>query len=245
MPRSFVVTNTCQRVTDDDAQRILQASRKELVKFCAAWGLEVPTLAYCSDGVSVQPTDDVLDLADQPPIGEAGVLGEHTEINDQPRGVVYVGYELDNGGKVLALDGTEAPGATTGASIFFHELTEQLRNPLVNEWWDGPIQAGGQSWSSVVAEVADPVEDGFVEQTSDDGTRVQLSNYILPSWHDSEATATSGYDALGALVAPFTVTPGGYVAVRNAPGTETQVFGNKVPAHRKVLKQWLWQGRLG
>jgi len=242
--RTFVITNSGGRVTDDDAQRIIQASLKELVNFCAAWGLVMPEVTYCADGSSAQPTDDVIDLADQPPQDENGVLGEHTEVGDQARGSVYVGYELDNGGKVLALDGSEPAGATTGAAIFFHELTEQIRDALVNEWWDGPLTVGGTQWASVAAEVSDPVEDGFIKQTADDGTEVWLSNYVLPSWHDSESTAQSGFDANGALTTPFTITAGGYVVVRNAPGTETPVFGDKMPAHRRKLKEWLWKGRM-
>jgi hypothetical protein len=241
MPRHFIVTNTGGRVTDADAERILQASRKELVNFCDKHDLAIPTLEYCADGATAKLTDDLIDLADQPPMGEDGVLGEHTEISGQARGSVYVGYELDNGGKVLALDGSEPPRSTTGSAIFFHELTEQLKNPRVNTWKDGPIQAGGQQWASVVDEVADPVEDKFIKQTADDGTEVWLSDYVTPAWSDPEATATSGYDAANVLTAPFTFT--GYVEVRNEPGSETPIFPDGYPEHRKKLKEWQWKAR--
>jgi hypothetical protein len=240
--RSFVLTNTKQRISDDDAARIVQASSKELVNFCAAWSLAIPTLRYCPTGVSVQASDDVIDLADSPPVNESGVLGEHTEISGQRRGTIYAGYELDNGGKALALDGSEPPGATTVASIFFHELAEQLVNGDINAWWDGPITVGGQVWSSVASEVADPVEDGVVRNVADDGAIVWLSNYVLSAWQDIQAVA-GPFDALGALSGPFTVS--GYVVVRNGPGTETPVFPAGYPAHRRALKEWQWRGRLG
>ncbi len=166
MARNFIVTNSGKRVSDADAQRMVEAQLKETALFCAAWDLVMPTITYDATGVCVVPGNDVIDLGDQPPSDENGVLGFHTEVNGQKRGTIFAGYELDNGGKVLALDGTEPQGAATVASIFSHELFEQLVNGTVNKWWDGPITVKGVQYTSVAGETADPVEDGFPQAAS-------------------------------------------------------------------------------
>lgn len=243
MARNFIVTNSGKRISDADAQRMVQAQLKETVLFCAAWDLVMPTITYDATGACVVPGNDVIDLADQPPTDENGVLGFHTEVNGQKRGTIFAGYELDNGGKPLALDGTEPQGAATIASIFSHELFEQLVNGTVNAWWDGPITVKGTQYTSVAGETADPVEDGFRKQPADDGTVVWLSNWITPKWKDTQSTDTTGFDANNTLTAPMTCT--GYAEVRNAPGTEQSVFPDGYPEHRKKLKEWQWKQRSG
>jgi hypothetical protein len=242
MKRFIYFTNSGGRITADELQMIVQAYNQEMPAFCEAHSIEVPVLTAAPDATTVPNASEVIDFKDQPPTGEDGVLGDHFEVLGKARGEVFAGYELDNGGAVL--NNPPGQGGTTVAAIGYHELTEQLRNPDVNVWVDGPITTGGATYSSVVQEVGDPAEgdEGAVKQIVN-GVEVWLCNTVTPAWFDPEATS-GPYDRAGLLTAPFTVRATGYVAVRNAPGSETQVFGENMPSHRKKLKTLQWKRRL-
>jgi len=242
MKRFIYFTNTGGRISADDLQTIVQAYTQEMPRFCEDHSIEEPVLTAAPDATTVPSGSEFIDFKDQPPQGEDGVLGDHFEVLGKARGEVFAGYELDNGGAVL--NNPPGAGGTTASAIGFHELTEQLRNPDVNVWVDGPITTQGQTFVSVVQEVGDPAEgdEGAVKQVVN-GVEVWLANTVTPKWFDPEATS-GPYDRAGLLTGPFTVRDTGYVAVRNAPGSETQVFGEKMPAHRRALKTLQWKRRL-
>ena len=74
-----------------------------------------------------------------------------------------------------------------------------------------------------------------------------MSNFVLPAWFDPEATV-GPFDFLASLKAPFTILDSGYFVVRSGgPGTESQVFGEKMPDWKRALKAKVGRGgaRLG
>jgi len=240
MTRQIALTNSARCLSDDQASLLVQAFREELAPtFCPEWQIEEPLLAYFADPSKVSPNAEILDLAGAPPIGEDGVLGEHAEIRGQVRGVVYARYGLDNGDTIFA---NPPDGATTIASTAFHELLELLIDPFTNDWWDGPITVGGDTYASVVAEVCDPVEATYLKRTIA-GEEIWLSNAITRAWRDPQALK-GPFDFAGILKAPFTLTPESYVIVRNEPGTEQSIFSERMPAYRRALHAAVWNKRL-
>jgi len=137
------------------------------------------------------------DDADQP-----GALAYHDEEGHEPVSKVFVKTTLDDG-QLVSVSAT-------------HELVEMLADPPANRY------ASGANWQTMFAfEVADPVEgDSF------DVDGFQMSNFVLPSWFESDPfSGTSQYDFMGKLTTPFTLDAGGYAIVTRA-GEFHQVFGS-------------------
>jgi hypothetical protein len=110
--------------------------------------------------------------------------------------------------------------------VVSHEVIELFGDIDVNDYDDGPESGHGMCYAH---ELCDPCEaDGYTVKLPDD-TAVLVSNFVLPAWFDQNAPAGSLFDFMGTCKAPFTMSAGGYMVVRNAPGSEQQVFGEVAP----------------
>ena len=58
----------------------------------------------------------------------------------------------------------------------------------------------------------------------------------LPAWFDDEAAPGTQVDYMKTCSGAFQMTPGGYMVVRNAPGTEQQVFAATPPPAWRATK---------
>jgi hypothetical protein len=129
--------------------------------------------------------------------------------HDDQLGVIYI--------RILAENDAEAGP---------HEVCEEEADPTCDKW--APMGDG----RDVAYEVCDPVEGDHYDQEAkigEDTRTVPVSNYVLPSWFDPNGRAP--YDRMGKLKAPLTMTPGGYMIVRDAAGRETDVFAQ----NRRVI----------
>lgn len=220
----LTIVNRSTLVTDDDLRKATHAVDLQLGhSFCPAWGLVAPVVEFAPTGTTdLDPAAYIVSVADRGT--RPGLLGYHDEISAAVvDAFVFAEVTLAHGGTVLRQPG---PGATTVASVLSHEVMEMLVDPCINAWWDGPLTVNGTLYQSVAAEVGDPVqpsggrEDYYVVTLDDE--EVWLANFILPAWHDLHAVAP--YDFLGHLTRPFSMQPGGYLIVRNAPGGEKSLF---------------------
>lgn len=176
-----------------------------------------------------------MDSADVP-----GALAYHTTEDGLPIGKIFTKTTLDNGDDI-------------GVSAS-HELSEALFDPLC----DLAIQCGCpmpsgspiQTGDIVPGEPADAVEEDYFSING-----IQFSNFVTRDWFNSVAPASSKFDAMGLVTAPFQVRPGGYASlVRN--GNDVNVFGSEDKAARWKLEDrrghrietiWKpkWHGKLG
>ena len=236
LPSRILVVNGSKRVTDAEASQMADAVNAQIRDQVApAWGRLAVAIEFASDPGKVAPTDQVLTLLDTP--DQDGVLGYHFETNDQVLGKVFASPVLDNGGTVLG--NKDALSTASVSSVLSHEVVEAFGDPDVNLFADGPTIEKGSSYA---VELGDPVEgDGYIVSAA--GKETQVSNFVLPAWFDPEDT-TGPFDFLGNLKAPFSMVPsgGGYLVVRNGPGTEVQVFGEGMPAWKRALKSATGRG---
>lgn len=183
-----------------------------------AWDRTVASVEFYPGGETTVPADAylvvILDDSDQ-----ADALGYHFET---PQGRVFARVfakpTLDGGGKVL-------DGAESVTSVLSHEVNEALIDPFVNSWADGPKLPQGGSYAY---EIGDPVQgDTYPVNVTHDGKGYAptVSNFVTPRWFDAQAPAGTRVDFMGKCSGPFEMTPGGYMIVRAAPGSEQQVFG--------------------
>lgn len=129
-----------------------------------------------------------------------GALAYHTVERGQPKIVVYAGTD-------------DYYGYSNSVS-FTHELFETLGDPYTSAFnlpWNAypVVNVGTQSeaipqGALAINEVCDPVE---AYQYRLNG--VSISDFITPNWfHDQ---VSGGYDFMGVVQEPYTVTHGGYV----------------------------------
>jgi hypothetical protein len=166
-------------------------------------------------GTDFDPDTNVIAVLDDS--DQAGALGYHSvQPNGRPFTRVFVNPILANGG-------TLTRGALALSVTISHEALEATHNPYTLNWSDGP------SGRQYACEIGDPVESDFYEIDN-----IAVSNFVGPRWFSD---ATGPYDWLGNLTAPWTMSKGGYLIVREPGGDPTSVFGEEFPEWKKPLKQ--------
>jgi hypothetical protein len=230
----IAIVNRSTRVTDAQVATIAAAVQLQARRDVApAWDLAEPTVAL-HDAESVPAGCARVYVVDTPDVADA--LGYHDEEQGVPTGFVFVNPVLDNGGSVLGDPAN--PQTPCVASVVSHEANELLIDSLVNAWADcGGTRTApdGTPFVMVAWESCDPCEgDGYAVDAG--AGSVVVSNVVLPPYFDPTATATTGYDVLGRLSAPFTMDAGGYLIIRAPDNSVAQVFGERMPAWKRELK---------
>lgn len=180
------------------------------------WRLVPARVIYSPNGAVPEGSTPLLiaDDADQ-----LGALGYHTETESgQPWGAVFVKTILNNGG-------TLTEGANSLSAVVSHEVLEIIGDPCVNLWAEGPK---GYQYAY---ELCDPVEGDAYEVNC-----ISVSNFVLPTWFDTNSRPDARFDFMDILRAPYTMTPNGYMI--RCKGDDIQlVFGRKFPEWKKDLKR--------
>jgi len=194
-----IVSKTSQ-IPDDVIAFAAKACDAQVQECAAAWGVAPTPVAFYAREADL-PTSQVRIMAIVDDIDAPGALGYH----DDALGVIY--------GRVLA----QSPSDT--AITLSHECLEELIDPTCDRWM--PMPDG----RSVALEACDPVEaDSYAVSVEILGEQrdVFLSNYILPKWF--EPAERGGFDRMGILGRPFSMSDGGYMIVRDRAGNESNVF---------------------
>jgi hypothetical protein len=227
---AIAVVNRATRATNSQVQTMVYACSLQLTEHCAPlWNRSAPTMTFYADPGLVPEDAYLIAIVDSPDLD--GALGYHTEIaTGAVDGFVFVAPVLDNGG-VMLYDPAN-PQTVSVSSVLSHEAMEAFIDPFVNLYADGPLLPQGSSYA---VEVGDPVEgDSYAMDTN--GQMVSVSNFATPHWFDADAPQGAKFDYLSKLTAPVTMTPGGYMVVRSTPGTEAQIFGERMPDWKRKLK---------
>lgn len=180
-----------------------KACDEQLMECASLWGVARTPVAFYAKEQGL-PARDVRIMAFVDDIDVPGAEGYH----DFTLGIVYA--------RVLAR--SIASVAVTAS----HECLEELIDPFCNLWVD---MGGGRQTAK---EVSDGVQgDIYTKQVAILGRsrEVPLSNFLLPKWF--EPAAQGGFDFLGNRTAPFTMSPGGYMIVRDARGNVDDIFARR------------------
>ena len=229
----IAVINQSTLINNNDAQTMCQAIQKQLLlHFCPAYKLQPVKIAFYADAMKVPGYAWQISLIDDD-ASVPGALGYHTEQGDKVIGFVMAKPVLDAGGVVL-YDAIN-PQNISIASVLSHEVLETCADRFVNAWVDGIKLPQGDQFAY---EVCDPVEDQ--SYTVDvNGTLVSVSDFVFAAWFNPDATMqfNAPFNYLKSLNAPFTLSAGGYMCVRNKGGHISQVFGPKMAEWRRASKQ--------
>ena len=146
----------------------------------------------------------------------AGRLGYHTQ---SPGGKVWARVFVNS---IKKAGGSLLQGPLSVSAILSHEVVEAYCDPNVNLW---AVRADGQL---VAYEIVDPVEDDYYDITISNGTKVSVSNFVLPSWFNYQAPQDDRFDYMKKVGKPFAMTKGGYMVTMNPlTGVIKNVFGSK------------------
>jgi hypothetical protein len=181
---------------------LVEAWDRQSEEFCKAYDIPyVPVVLYDTIPDDEVANGEIRVMTVQDVIDVADALGYHTD----ELGLIFA--------RVLAENNAESGP---------HECCEESLDPDCSVW--KPMPDGRE----VAFESCDPVEGDHYLQDATVGTetrQIPVSNYVLPSYFDPNGQAP--FDRMGKLTAPFTMTDGGYMAVRDAAGNETDVFADR------------------
>jgi len=198
----IAIVSKTSKIPDDVIAFAAKACDAQVQECAAAWGVAPTPVAFYSSDANL-PARDVRIMAIVDDIDAPGALGYH----DDELGVIY--------GRVLA----QSPANT--ATTISHECLEELIDPTCDRWM--PMPDG----RSVALEVCDPVEsDTYAVSIEILGEKrdVFVSKYILPKWFDP--AERGGFDRMGVLGRPFSMSDGGYMIVRDRAGNESNIFAS-------------------
>jgi hypothetical protein len=223
LPRMSLIAllNGSTRLKSADASLIAQAVSWQLrVHAAPAWGKSPWTCAFYQDPSTAPKTAFRLWLLDDPDV--SGALGYHDlDPDGMPYGKVFAGLILDDGGDVHM--SANSVSVTTS-----HEALEIFGDPYANWWAQMP------DGRDVALELCDPVE-GDAYPINVGAVPVMVSNFAFPEWFDGGTPITNRWDKMRRLTAPWTMTPGGYLIVKES-GQVSNVWGQQYPESRKALK---------
>ena len=189
---------------------LVEAWDRQSEEFCKAHGIipYVPVVLYDTipDGADVS-SGEIRVMMVEDTIDVPNALGYHTD----ELGLIFA--------RILAENNAESGP---------HECCEESLDPTCAIW--KPMPDGRE----IAYESCDPVEGDHYDQAATIGTgdaavtrQIPVSNYVLPSYFDPNGQHP--FDRMGKLTAPFTMTDGGYQAVRDAAGNESDVFADRKP----------------
>lgn len=215
------VINKSTQVNDANFQLMVEAVTTQLNQQVAPMWLRGTWKIVTNQPDTVGYPIVILDSPDQ-----AGVLGYHTESpGGKVWGRVFVNPVLKNNGTLLS-------GALSVSAVLSHEVIEAYCDPNVNLWADM-----GNS-KMVAFEACDPVENDFYQVTTKNGTKVSVSNFVLPAWFDSYASLSAKFDWLAVVAKPLTMSKGGYMVVLDTKTDKvTNVFGSMESERLHNLRQ--------
>lgn len=230
----FAIINKSTTVTAQQALLMTSACNYQLANHVApAWArATVPVSYYASD--AAVPLNSakiyIFDNADQ-----AGTLGYHTEtMSGQVYGKVFAKTIVNYGSQIIY--DSRNRGAITVSSVLSHEIIETFCNPYISLWADGPSSANGNSYAY---EACDAVEANIYQVSVANGntnSQVSVSNFVFPEYFDTASPVGIKLDYMKQLTRPFTMSPYGYMIIRNSSLTETAVYGANYPAGLAELK---------
>jgi len=248
------IANQSSVVKDNDVILMVEACNILMPSVAKAWKVTCPIVKYIDEKNATseikKETDWLFHIIDT----DASVpdaLAFHTVENNLVDGYILAKTIMDNGG-VLLYGGDENKEAETIASALFHELVEALGDPECNAWWKNnkntinSLDTNGnptviKNVKYVAAELCDPVQGNIVVVTLSNGTKVGLSDFVLPAW--SEPTNKTGpYNYTETLKAPFVIDKGGYAVYKDSKKWKSKSSFRRINARMvKRNEEKIWK----
>jgi len=216
----YLINSSNGAVSDDQCNRMVEAINIQLESFCEDWSMKPVIVAR---SVSPPSGSYQIILTSDSQYTIPGAFGYHMRplADGTVKAYISVNAILPTGTTTTPNGVLNATGVNGGSvsKVVSHELLEMLINPGGNKSYFAnmtnltikPVDASGKSISGVIqiiAEVGDAVSKGSYIIITSDSTRVQVSDYVLPSWFSEVGKAPFNYN--NTLQGPFLLSTGGY-----------------------------------
>jgi hypothetical protein len=221
------VLNQSTLVTETDVTKIVAALNQVLPMFARDWKISNIHASILSDAVSLPTGSTSLNVVIMDTTDISGTAGYHTLYNGTATVKVFARTILTEGGAILYED---TRTKATVSQVLCHEVLEALIDPKCTQWVLNPTTG-----ALYALEVADAVEGNAKVLRLSDGTRITMSDWVLPAWYDAQNTV-GPYNTLDTLSAPFTLASTGYMMTTSA-GTVNYIYGSAVPDATKTYLQ--------
>ena len=229
----YLINSSNGAVSDDECNRIVEALNTQLATFCNDWSVKpviiVRSASPPSGSYQIILTSDsqyiisssygyhMIPLAD-------GTIKAYVCVNviiPNPATLLPGAKERKNG----VLYPTGAGGASV-SRVVSHELLEMIINPGLNKMYEAdvsklliyPKDSSGNNIITGIfqysAEVGDAVNNQSYTIITSDSTKVEVSDYILPSWFSVIGKAPFNYN--NTLQGPLLLSTGGYYSRANS-----------------------------
>jgi hypothetical protein len=209
----ITLINQSSAISDDQVEYIAEACNLQLRNEVRdAWGFRHPLKVSTRKSKDAYPFFFVDDIPEAP-----GALAYHYVQDDGvPAGKIGVRTTLDAGESV--------------ESATSHEAVELQCDVFCATW----------SWSSalnclVATEACDPVQNDTYKISVEDGTTIEVSNFVTPYYFTDNALGNA-VDHLGSLNEPFEIGGGGY-QIRMKGGKVSDAWGKSATEAFKAAKE--------
>lgn len=222
-PLNIYFCNKSTTVNSTQFSQMLFALSLHVTSLVNDWNLSPVNIISTNNASLTNPLNNTIFLFDN--ADQANALGYHYEYKGLGIGEVFAhtitGYYGNNA--ILYKDNV----TPTVSSVLAHETLELIGNQNTNKWW---MDNNGVLWA---AEFCDPVQNNIYTITIPGGTKVAMSDYILPNWTVPDATISMGnFNKMNTLTAPFTVKNGYAIQLKNY--RVVTVYGENFPEHQKA-----------
>lgn len=222
------VMNESTVVTDTDVTKMVSALNQILPAFARDWKIPVVHAAVVPKSTSTLEAA-MLPISIPLPFGSielnvvlmdttdiSGTAGYHTLYNGTATVKIFAKTILMAGGVSLYED-TRTKNSVS--QVLCHEVLEAIIDPKSTQWVLNP-----NTGTMYALEVGDVVDGNVKVVRLSDGSRIMVSDWVLPAWYDAEDTV-GPYNSLDTLSAPFTLSPNGY-AMTTSGGTINYLYGS-------------------
>ena len=221
------VVNQSTAVTDADVIKMVSGLNQVIPTFANDWKVPSVIAAPLSKTAALPTGPNALNVLIMDTTDIPGTTGYHTLYDGTATVKIFAGTIIAAGGVSLYEDTRTKP---TVSQVLCHEVLEALIDPKCTQWLLNP-----STGSMYALEVGDPVDGNVKMVRLADGTRVTVSDWLLPAWYDVQNTV-GPYNTLDTLSAPFTLAPAGYVMTTSA-GNVGYIYGSAIPEATKTYLQ--------
>ena len=221
------VVNQSTVVTDIEVIKMVAALNQIIPAFARDWKMMTVPATIIPNGAPLLTGPSVLNVLIIDDTDIPGSAGYHTLYNGTATVKIFANTILTAGGVTLYED---TRTKATISHVLSHEVLEALIDPKCIQW-----QLNPNTGVMYALEIGDPVDGNVKVVRLTDGTRVTVTDWVLPAWYDTQNTI-GPYNNLDTLSAPFSLAPAGYMMTTSG-GTVSYVYGSAVPEATKTYLQ--------
>jgi len=201
-------------ITDDQCFSMVEGLNMQLSQFCNDWNVSPYILIYSGVTELRGATMKIFITADTKNTltdknGTPLAYGYHMppDLNGNISAYICANVILSDIKNNGILKGVTDKGASV-SKIISHEMLEMIIDPVGNKTYMASVIVNGKTIerASIISEVSDPVNNQHYNFNITNGMKVQVTDYVLPSWFNPGGKRPFNHnDTLGA---PFALTSG-------------------------------------